>query len=195
MARKVMIVCGSPRKTGNTNTLAGWVAEGATEAGAEVEIVDAAKMKYKANGCTACMSCQKSEKFECVIEDEASDVLRRIGRADVLVFATPVYFFGPTAQLKLLLDRMFSLVKIDPADGSTRRAKENPVYALIATSGGDMSAGLGLVEHTFDTMAEFTGGRLDKLLVPNAPHDPAETAANGELKNKALGLGRKLASP
>jgi multimeric flavodoxin WrbA len=195
MAKKIMILCGSPRKKGNTNTLVGWVSEGATEAGAEVEIVDATNLQYNTNGCTACMGCQKSEKFECVIEDEARDVLRRVGQADVLAFATPVYFFGPTAQLKLLIDRMFSLVKVNPADGSVHHVKEDPAYALVATSGGDMSDGLGLVEQTFETLAGFTGGRLEKLLVPNAPQDPAETASNGDLKNRALALGRKLAHP
>jgi len=193
MTKKIMILCGSPRTKGNTNTLVGWVAEGAAEGGAQVEIIDAANLEYKTNGCTACMGCQKSEEFECVIEDEARDVLRRMGKADVLVFATPVYFFGPTAQLKLLIDRMFSLVKVNTADGSVRHAKEDPAYALVATAAGDMSDGLGLLEQTFDTLARFTGGRLEKLLVPNAPQDPAETASNGDLKNKALALGRKLA--
>ena len=188
MARKIMILCGSPRAKGNTNTLAGWVAGGAAEAGADVEIVDAANLDYKANGCRACMGCQKSEKFECVIDDEAAVVLRRIGEADVVVFATPVYFFGPTAQLKLLMDRMFSLVKIDPADGSVRHAKDDLAYALVATAGGGMNDGLSLVEQTFDTLAAFTGGSLAKLLVPNAPQNPAETASDGDLKDRARSL-------
>ena len=193
VAKKIMILCGSPRKKGNTNTLVGWVAGGATEAGADVEVVDAASLDYKANGCTACMGCQKSEKFECVIDDEASAVLRRIGEADVVVFATPVYFFGPTAQLKLLLDRMFSLIKIDPAGGPVRHANSDPTYALVATAGGDMDDGLGIVAQTFDTLAAFTGGSLAKLLVPNAADNPADTAGDSDLKDRAWSLGRQVA--
>ena len=193
MARKIMILCGSPRTKGNTNTLAGWFAEGATEAGADVEIVDAANLEYKSNGCTACGSCQKSEKFGCVIEDEASDVLLRVGQADVVVFATPVYFFGVTAQLKLLMDRMHSLIKFNPADKSVRRPNCDQNYAVLATAGGDMNGGLGLVGQTFETLAGFTGAKVEKLLVPHAPQDPGETAKNTDLKNKARQFGTKLA--
>jgi len=193
MAKSIMILCGSPRAKGNTNTIVGWVADAAKAAGADVEVVDAANLDYKANGCTACMGCQKSETFECVIEDEASDVLRRLARADVVVFATPVYFFGPTAQLKLLLDRMFCLVKINPADGSVRHARDDQACALIATAGGGMDDGLALVVKTFETVAAFTGVELAKLLLPNAPMDPADTAVNVELKAQAEALGRQLA--
>ena len=193
MARSIMILCGSPRAKGNTNTLVGWVAEAAAGAGANVEVVDAAHLDYKANGCTACMGCQKSEKFECVIEDEASDVLRRMAVADVLVFATPVYCFGPTAQLKLLLDRTFCLVKINPADGSRRQARDRDLCGLIATAGGGMDDGLGMVEQTFDAYGAFAGVEMANLLVPGAPMDPAQTARSADLKTKAEALGRKLA--
>ena len=51
MSKKIMIICGSPRKKGNTMTLVNWVKSGAEEAGAKVELVDAAHLKYKTNGC------------------------------------------------------------------------------------------------------------------------------------------------
>ena len=194
MAKKMMIVCGSPRKNGNTNTLAGWVAEAAEAAGAEVETVDAANLDYKTNGCLGCMKCQASEAFECAIEDEASEVLRRMGAADVVVFATPVYYAGPTAQLKLLLDRTFSLIKINIEDESVTPVREGQVHALVATSGGDMKDGLNLLEQVFQAEAGFTGLDLKTLLVPRAPLEPGQMADNAELKDKAAALGKALAT-
>jgi len=161
--------------------------------GAEVETIDVAHLDYGANGCRACMSCQKSDEFECVIDDEASPILRRLPEADVLVFATPVYFFGPTAQLKLMLDRMFSLVKIDHEAGSVRKATQGVAFALIATAGGGMDDGLGLVEQTFSKAAKFSAKSFDSLLVPNAPQEADLLSQDDALREKASALGKKLA--
>ena len=193
MARKILILCGSPRKKGNTNTLVGWVADAARDAGADVEIVDTAWLKYKVNGCIACMGCQKTDKFECVHDDEAAPVLKRIPEADTVVFATPTYFMGPSAQLKLLLDRVFCLVKMNPQDGSMVKAREDQDYAAIATAGGDMNAGLGLVDQTFRGAAAFLAQSYESLLMPQCPHDPAELAADADLRQRATAFGRKLA--
>lgn len=193
MAKKVMIICGSPRENGNTMTLAGWVAEGARAAGADVEIVDAAKLKYKVNGCTACMACQKMEQYRCVIDDEATPVLARIPEKDVLVFATPVYFMGFSAQTKLLMDRMFSLVKIKGEDYTLAPGYAEIDYALIASGGGRMEDGLNLVEENMKAIAAFAKKTAKSLLVPFAPLEPGAIASNEELRKKAMAFGEELA--
>jgi len=63
-----MIICRSPRKNGNTMTLVNWV-----KTRAEVEIIDAAHLNYKTNGCVSCYKRQESDEFKCVIKDEASN--------------------------------------------------------------------------------------------------------------------------
>ena len=196
MAKKIMILCSSPRKNGNTSTVAKWVAESASAAGAEVEIVDAAQMKYKANGCTACMACQNSAKYECVIDDEASAVIKRIPQFDVLVLATPVYWFGPSAQLKLLLDRTFALVKFDPQTGQPIEDEKShqSTICLIAAAAGPLETGLGLVDETFKAAAGFMKCRYESLLIPNAPQIPEEIAKNSDARQKAQQLGKKLAA-
>ena len=192
MSKKVMVLAGSPRKNGNTNTLVGWFAEGAKEVGADLEIVDVAGLKSKHNGCIACLGCQKSEKFECVVDDEIKPVLARIPEADILVFATPVYFFGPSAQLKLLVDRMYSLLKFDPDKSSYHHNLGHLKIGVIATAGGDIQPGLSLVEQTFRTIAEFTGLSYDSLLVPFASMFSDSIKQNMELREKAVAFGRKL---
>jgi len=191
MSKKIMIVCGSPRKRGNTNRIVGWVAEAARREGADVEIIDAANLNYETHGCTACMECQKSEEFKCVIDDEATPILARMPQADAVVLATPVYFHGPTAQLKLLVDRMYSLVKFTSLPPLT--PFRNTTFALIATGGGPMDDGLGVLDEAFRTMATSLGFPFESLLVPLAPANPEEIERNAALKEKAAALGRKLA--
>lgn len=193
MAKKIMVLAGSPRKNGNTNTVTGWFVDAAREKGAEVELVDAAQLKYKVNGCTECMGCQQSDKYECVIDDEASPVIARMPQFDALVFATPVFWFGPSAQLKLLLDRTFALIKFDEETGEP--ISENftgKTLCLIATAGGDQEGGLDLLDSVFRTATVFLHCRYESLLVPFAPHDPQEMADRTDVKEQAVDLAQKL---
>lgn len=192
MSKKMMIVTGSPRKGGNTAKLASWVAEGAKEAGAEVEIIDAAHLKYKTNGCTACMGCQQSEEFKCIIKDEASDIIARIPEQNVLILASPVYFMGFSAQIKLFLDRMFSLFKISSADNEYKHCLQNTDMALIAVAGGDEGSGLNLIKANMDAIAGFMGKKAECFTLPFAPEDPGELDSNLELKDKAYAFGAEL---
>lgn len=192
--KKVLVLCGSPRREGNTNTVAAWMAEGARSAGATVEMVDVARLKFKANGCTCCMGCQRSPKYECVIADDAQPLLASIPKYDVLVFATPVYFFGPTAQLKLVLDRMYSLFKFAKPGPGFGCAFRHETLGLISTAGDGPDGGLTAVEDSFRILSRFTGCPLKTLLVPGAPKDPKDLAKNAALRKKAVAFGRSLVS-
>jgi multimeric flavodoxin WrbA len=187
-----MVLTASPRKNGNTNTVVSWVVKGAEDAGAYVEIVDVTTLKSKNNGCIACLGCQKSDKFECVVDDEIKPVVSRIPDADILVFATPVYFFGPSAQLKLLVDRMYSLIKFDPIKDSYRHNMGHLKIGIIATAGGDLEPGLRLVEQTIGAVAGFAGLSFDSLLVPFASMFSDEIKQNMQLREKAMAFGHKL---
>jgi len=192
MSQKVLILCGSPRKKGNTNRLAAWFADGAAGSNATVETVDAARLRYKTNGCIACMKCKQSELYECTVEDDAQPVLARMPEFDIIVMATPVYWFSPTAQLKLLMDRMFSLIKTDPATGAYTSPMTGKTLVLLSTAGGDFESGLNAVELTFRTAAKFVEMSYESLLVPNSPADPEDMEQNAALKEQAMALGRRL---
>jgi multimeric flavodoxin WrbA len=191
MSKKIMIVCGSPNKRGNTNRVVEWVAGAAQEAGADVEIIDAAHLDYKTNGCIACMGCQKSDEYRCVIDDDATPIIARMPEADAVVLASPVYWHGPTAQFKLLGDRMFSLVKFATHPFTT--ALEGTTLAVIGTAAGPPEGGLELMEQVFRLAAENLSLPFESLLVPEAPRDPEELEGNAEIREKAAALGRKLA--
>lgn len=190
---KVLFLCGSPRKAGNTNTVVSWAAQGAAGAGATVEVVDVAHLRYKVNGCICCLGCQRSAEYRCVVADDAQPILASVPKYDAIVFATPIYFFGPSAQIKLILDRFYSLFKFNQPAPAFGCAFRHATLGLIATAGDGLGGGLQALADSFDIFSRFTGCRLEKLLVPNAPKDPAELAKNADLRERAQTFGRLLA--
>ena len=101
MGKTVLVVSSSPRKGGNSETLANAFANGAREAGHSVETV---RLREKQIGfCGGCLACQKLGR--CVIQDDAVEIAAKMHDADVLVFATPVYYYSVCGQLKTMLDR------------------------------------------------------------------------------------------
>ena len=101
MSKKVLVISSSPRKGGNSDILCDAFAEGAKAAGNEVEKVRIADLKI--GYCTGCYACQKTDN--CVIKDDARSVIDKMMAADVIVLASPVYFYSICAQLKALIDR------------------------------------------------------------------------------------------
>ena len=120
--KKILIVSASPRKNSNSEALALAFAEGAKAAGHEVDFVS---LRGKTlNFCRGCFVCQ--EKLRCVIHDDADEICRKALGADVLVFATPIYYYEMSGQLKTLLDRLNPLF---PSDYAFR-----DVYVLCAAA-------------------------------------------------------------
>ena len=101
MAKKVLILSGSPRKGGNTDILCDRFADGAREAGHQVEKVRVCDLNIAY--CTGCDSCVKTGK--CVKKDDSQMVNAKMKEADVIVLASPVYFYTIDAQIKTLIDR------------------------------------------------------------------------------------------
>lgn len=104
MSKKVLILSGSPRKNGNSDILCDEFMRGAAENGNIVEKIRVAEMNLEY--CRACYAC--SDTGSCVIKDDMSEILQKMIDADVLVLASPVYFYSIDAQLKTLIDRTVS---------------------------------------------------------------------------------------
>lgn len=101
MSKKVLILSGSPRKGGNSDLLCDEFAKGAQEAGHEVEKIRVAEKKV--GYCRACYACRGSGV--CVQKDDMAEILQKMIDADVIVLASPVYFYSIAAQLKAVIDR------------------------------------------------------------------------------------------
>jgi multimeric flavodoxin WrbA len=101
MDKRVLILSSSPRKRGNSSALCGEFMEGAIEAGNQVEKVVLAEKKI--NYCTGCYACRDNGK--CAQKDDMAPILDSMIAADVIVLATPVYFYTMCAQMKTVIDR------------------------------------------------------------------------------------------
>jgi multimeric flavodoxin WrbA len=190
MGKKILVVSGSPKKNGNTAAIVGWFTEGARAKGAQVEVIQAAALKHKATGCTSCRTCQKIEKYECVIDDEVSPVLAKMVEADVIVMATPLYFFSASAQLKVVFDRMFCLYKWDNEAGTMETPLKGKQFIVLASAYEDV--GLDALEKPFALTADYTGMKFESLLIPNAGVS-GDIKKKSDVRQKAIALGKKVA--
>ncbi len=104
----ILIISGSPRKGGNTELLAEAFAKGAS-AHHHVEIVSVRDVKV--NPCLGCNACFLSESYSCAQKDDMALIYEKMKHADMLVIASPVYFYGISAQLKAVIDRFHNPIR------------------------------------------------------------------------------------
>lgn len=144
MSKKVLILSGSPRKGGNSDLLCDEFAKGAAEAGHDVEKVRVAEKNI--GYCRACYGCRGTGK--CVIRDDMAELLDKMVAADVLVLASPVYFYSVDAQLKALIDRCLARFM---------DMKNKELY-YIATAGDTERSGLETTLACFHGFADCLPG-------------------------------------
>jgi multimeric flavodoxin WrbA len=106
---QVTTVLGSARKKGNTATVLSWVEEELKSLGHDVERIYLHTKSIA--GCLGCAKCRENpDEIGCVQKDDAIDILQQMIKSDVTLFASPIYFWGFSAQLKALIDRGYALV-------------------------------------------------------------------------------------
>ena len=110
--KKVLVLCSSPRVLGNTEILAKEFAKGAEEAGNQVEYVRLADKNI--GFCLGCRACENTEK--CFQNDDMASLIEKVLSSDVIVFATPVYFYTMSAQMKVFIDRLTPIYEKVRAD-------------------------------------------------------------------------------
>ena len=104
---KILVLNGSPTPNGNTIALANAFKEGAESKGHEVNIVNVAHKKV--NGCLACNYCHNASKGMCVQKDDMQEIYPLIQEADMIVFASPIYYFIMSAQLEAVIHRFYAI--------------------------------------------------------------------------------------
>ena len=107
MGRHVLIVLGSPRKKGNSATLAAQIGKGAGDNGAVVETFFLNRMNIKP--CQGCGKCQEEGAVGCVIKDDMQLLYENLRAAAVVVIASPIYWFNLSAQTKTFIDRLYAV--------------------------------------------------------------------------------------
>lgn len=180
----VLGVVGSPRKGGNTDVLIDEALRGAASAGATVEKV--MLIDYDVNPCRACDGCRKTGI--CQQHDDMPALLDKLFAADAWILGTPVYWWGPSAQLKAFIDRWYA-----PNHSPELRAKLRKRVALVSPFGDDDPGTarhiVGMLSDALDYLKADFAAQL--LVTANAK---GEVARNERAMRDAFALGAKLAA-
>jgi len=185
---RVLGIYGSPRKKGVTDRLLDQVLEGVEAAGGEVKRVYVRDLKI--SGCLECGGCD--ETGTCVVEDDMQEVYPLLQGVDVVVLAFPVFFYGPPAQTKALIDRaqaLWSKRMLEKDTEGRRRYDTGKGYVVVAgaTKGKRIFEGCELTARYFYDALDrsYEGGlffrRLEKASdLDGRPEVLAETYAFGK---------------
>jgi multimeric flavodoxin WrbA len=193
MSKKIIFIQGSPRKNGNTRAMATIAMEAARAQNAEITEIDATALEFKTPGCTGCQKCQQSEKFTCTINDQVSRAVASLPDYDVIVMVTPLYWWSFSAQIKILIDRVYSLIKFSEK-GEIRTPLSGKVMALMATGGGPLENNLELLESQWKNPADMLGCQFLSCLFPNVTGEAGGIRNDPSAVKKAQEFGRLLAS-
>ena len=98
---RITVLMGSPNKNGSTSILVSAFKKGAEEAGHQTEVIDICRMNI--HPCTGCVAC--GYEGPCVQKDDNEQIREKLLKSDMIVFATPLYYYGMSAQLKTVIDR------------------------------------------------------------------------------------------
>lgn len=179
--KRVLVITGSPRKNGNSDILADAFIEGALQAGHTVDRFDGGRKKIK--GCIACDKCF-TRGTACSVKDDFNEVAPLIAQADVLVLSSPLYYFSFSAQIKAVIDKLYSF----NASPEPLKIKESVLLACGETT--DLSDFDGMTK-TYEKIIGFLNWNdRGQLLVTNV-NTKAEINTKGQesLKSaKEIGL-------
>ena len=149
---KIITILGSPRKKGNTAKVLSMF-EGKVEKNHEVERINI--IQYKVGGCLGCYKCkEKKDEPGCVQKDDALTIFEKMIQADAIVYASPLYCWSFTSQIKSLIDRHFCLVSGDgtPDQNSLIGGK---LTALLVTCAGPIEGNCDAIQGIFTGFAEY----------------------------------------
>ncbi len=191
MGKKVLGIFGSPRKGGNTDNILKKVLEGAESAGAEIYTVYARDLNME--GCRECGGCDKTGK--CVVKDDMQTVYPLFEKADVVLLASPIFFYGISSQAKAIIDRaqaMWSkrMLEKSPEQRKTYDSGKGYLLAGGATRGKNLFEGSELTaKYFFDALdMTYDGGLFFRRLETksDAKNDPG-------IMQKAFEFGKEIA--
>lgn len=176
---KIVVLFGSPNENGSTKMLVKEFERGATEAGHSVEIIDAAKANVGA--CKGCVYC--GYEGPCVQHDDMQDIKNKILNADMIVFATPLYYYGMSAQLKTILDRFCSF------NASLQRKKLKSAFFSVAWNSDDWTFD-SIITH-YKTLVKYLNFQDCGMVLGKGCGTPAMTARSKYIA-EAYNFGRGL---
>jgi multimeric flavodoxin WrbA len=178
MSKKIVIISTSLRKNSNSHALAEEFARGVQDAGNQAEVISL--IGKKIDYCRGCLVCQKTG--HCVISDDAIEIEKKVLEADVIVWATPIYYYEMSGQMKVLIDRMNSLYSKD--------YKFREVYFLATAAEDGEFVPARAIEGTKGWIDCFGKASFVDYVFCGGVNDPGDIIGNEKLKD-AYEMGKK----
>ncbi|MDE6747144.1 MAG: flavodoxin family protein [Oscillospiraceae bacterium] len=176
---KIVLLEGSPNKSGSSNLLAERFICGAKEAGHSVDVIDAAHANIRP--CTGCIHC--GYEGPCSQNDDMNEIRQRILDSDMIVFVTPLYYYGMSAQLKILIDRFCAF-------NSSIQRKQMKSALLSAAWNSDNWTFEALEAH-YKTLVRYLNLKDQGTVLGKGCGTPSMTKSS-VYPDKAYNLGKKL---
>ncbi len=181
MSKNILVLTGSPRKGGNTDKLADAFIAGARQAGhTTVKYTTAAK---NIQGCIDCQTCF-SKGSACSVPDDFAELAPLVEQADIIVFATPLYWFTFPAQLKAAIDKCYSFFI------GKRPLKIKECILLVTGGGMELNTYDGIVK-SYKLIAEFLKWKDSGIIIVPGLHDKEDILKTDGLQRAEI-LGKSI---
>lgn len=169
MGKKVLIISSSPRKGGNSDRLCDEFLKGAADARHDVEKVFLRDKKI--NYCMGCGYCVNNDYRVCSQKDDMAEILDKMGKADVIVFATPIYFYSISGQMKTFIDRICArYTHFENKEFYYIMAAADSSKAAIQYALGEFKGLMACLENPVEKGYLFAGGVWEKGEVEGSPY-------------------------
>jgi multimeric flavodoxin WrbA len=186
---QITTLLGSAKKKGNTATVLGWVEQALESRGHNVERVYLHNKSIR--GCLGCAQCrEKPDEIACVQKDDAIGILAQMISSDAVLYASPIYFWGFSSQIKALIDRSYSLVTNYHKPGHTS-LMEGKRLGLLVTGADAYAENAESMFAAFDRIVDYLlAGKAGELYVGGCSVPAAIPAA---VRDQAVHLAQSLA--
>jgi len=180
LSAKLLAIVGSPRKGGNTDILVDEALDAFRSAGGDTEKVFLNSLKIKP--CQGCFTCMDGDGLDsvCIQNDDMTELYQKLFSADAFIWATPIYMWSPTAQMKIFLDRLFPL-------GNYQKTRwrcamnDKPVGLIIVYAETDpLHSGVFQTRDILKVVAEASGGKVD-FVIHSTVGEKGQVRQNNEL--------------
>ncbi|MDE6709497.1 MAG: flavodoxin family protein [Oscillospiraceae bacterium] len=176
---KIVVLEGSPNKNGSSNLLAERFICGAKEAGHSVEVIDAAHANIRP--CIGCIHC--GYEGPCSQNDDMNEIRQKILDSDMIVFVTPLYYYGMSAQLKILIDRFCAF------NSSIQRKQMKSALLAVAWNGDNWT--FEALEAHYKTLVRYLNLKDQGMVLGKGCGTPSMTQSS-VYPDKAYDLGKKI---
>lgn len=183
--KQALVILGSPRKNGNSSTLAEQISKGVRSTGAKVETIFLQGLKIAP--CKSCYACQKPNSKGCAVKDDMQSIYLKLIKAEAWVIASPVYWFTMSAQTKIFMDRCFAL----PAYAKTPFLGKRIAIAMSYGDTDPFTSGCVNALRTFQDAFRYTGSKMVGIVYGSAMK-AGEIKLNEVLMQEAENLGKRL---